>query len=221
MPWHELLLLSSLVLAKAFGCFGAWLLVSAAVQKMFDFPRFSATLAAYRIAPQRLTGVAAFLVVALEVLAAVVLLVVFFVPLVQLSIGSEAHVDGSLGASHDVEAWSLPALALLAPVLILGYACAMAVNLRRGRRSIDCGCGGVPMPLSKSLVVRNLVLGFGLIWALLILSSSHLWPSASILVGGSALLLVLSSSLVLCFVYLVVNQLLANRALHAQLWVQH
>jgi hypothetical protein len=42
--------------------------------------------------------------------------------------------------------------------LILLYAAAMAVNLWRGRREIDCGCGGEVHPLSWMLVVRNAVL---------------------------------------------------------------
>jgi hypothetical protein len=42
--------------------------------------------------------------------------------------------------------------------LILLYAAAMAVNLLRGRRQIDCGCGGEVHPLSWMLVLRNGVL---------------------------------------------------------------
>jgi Methylamine utilisation protein MauE len=42
--------------------------------------------------------------------------------------------------------------------LFLLYAMAMAINLARGRRDIDCGCGGKSQPISWVLVVRNLVL---------------------------------------------------------------
>jgi uncharacterized membrane protein len=42
--------------------------------------------------------------------------------------------------------------------LLLLYALAMAINLARGRRDIDCGCGGKSQPVSWALVVRNLVL---------------------------------------------------------------
>lgn len=49
--------------------------------------------------------------------------------------------------------------ALLAfAALILLYAGAMAVNLWRGRRQIDCGCGGDVHPLSWALVARNALL---------------------------------------------------------------
>ena len=50
-----------------------------------------------------------------------------------------------------------PALIALA-VLLAVYAAAIAINLGRGRRQIDCGCGGDAHPLSWGLVVRNAVL---------------------------------------------------------------
>lgn len=209
MPFHELYM----VLAMALGSFGAWLFLSAAVQKISDFPRFQATFAAYKLVPQSLSDVVAGSVVILEVIAALVLMLVSLVPLLVPAVGSMLNFE--------VGFLSLFSTSLLAPVLILSYAVAMAINLFRGRRSIDCGCGGAPMPLSKSLVVRNLVLGIGLLWALLTIAGSGFEPGAEPIVGGVALLVVLSSSLVLCFAYLIVNQLLANRALHEQLWMQH
>ena len=42
--------------------------------------------------------------------------------------------------------------------LLLAYAAVMAINLVRGRRFIDCGCGGAAQPLSLGLVLRNVVL---------------------------------------------------------------
>lgn len=49
---------------------------------------------------------------------------------------------------------------LPAAVLLLGFAGAMAINIRRGRSHIDCGCGDAHLrqPLSWALVGRNLVL---------------------------------------------------------------
>ncbi len=45
-------------------------------------------------------------------------------------------------------------------VLLLGFAMAMAVNLARGRREIDCGCfiGVLRQRIGWSLVIRNLLL---------------------------------------------------------------
>lgn len=200
-----------LVLAMALGLFGAWLFLSAALHKLTDFPRFSATLSAYQLVHQSFTGTLAGLVVVLELLVAVVLLLVFLAPLLWPVVATYLDQFGALP-------WL--SLAFLAPVLLLGYATAMAVNLFRGRRSIDCGCGGAPMPLSKALVVRNLLMAVGLTWAVLIMSNSNDWSGGGASLAAS-LLVVLSSSVVLCFVYLIVNQLLANRALHEQLWVQH
>jgi hypothetical protein len=55
-------------------------------------------------------------------------------------------------------------------VLLLGYAAAMAVNLRRGRRDIACGCGGPDerRPNAAWMAWRNLVLA--------LLLGIALWP---------------------------------------------
>lgn len=42
--------------------------------------------------------------------------------------------------------------------LLLVYALAMAVNLARGRRDLDCACGSKPQALSIWLVIRNIIL---------------------------------------------------------------
>lgn len=66
-------------------------------------------------------------------------------------------VEAALGAGILVPVTRLFALPVLA-ALVSVYAVAMAVNLARGRRNIDCGCGGAAHPVSWALVVRNLVL---------------------------------------------------------------
>jgi hypothetical protein len=50
-----------------------------------------------------------------------------------------------------------PSLVGTAALLAL-YGGAIAVNLRRGRRHIDCGCGGPGRPISGRLVARNAAL---------------------------------------------------------------
>lgn len=47
---------------------------------------------------------------------------------------------------------------LMAASLLALYGGAMAINLARGRRDIDCGCGGQPQRLDWLLVWRNGVL---------------------------------------------------------------
>jgi hypothetical protein len=53
----------------------------------------------------------------------------------------------------------------LSALLLIGFAAAMAVNLRRGRADIDCGCfaGLMRQKLSWPLVGRNLVLALALL----------------------------------------------------------
>lgn len=70
--------------------------------------------------------------------------------------------------------------------LLLAYALAMAVNLRRGRRDLDCGCGGAPQPLSAWLVIRNIVLaGAALAPSLLPVDSRPLKPVDMLIVIGA------------------------------------
>jgi hypothetical protein len=106
------------------------LLLVAASHKLRAPARFVATLGDYRLLPARLTGIAAALVVAAE-LAVVAGLAV-------------RPPAGRAGAAA-----------------LLGlYAGAMAVNLARGRRHVDCGCTGpaARRPIGGWLVARNLVL---------------------------------------------------------------
>lgn len=62
----------------------------------------------------------------------------------------------------------VPLGALAAIVLLLGFGGAMAINLARGLRDIDCGCfqGSARQPLSVPLVVRNGVLALLIVPAL-------------------------------------------------------
>jgi methylamine utilization protein MauE len=62
-----------------------------------------------------------------------------------------------IGAAILVPLSRTPGL-MLAVALLLVYAAAMGVNLLRGRREIDCGCGGEVHPLSWGLVLRNAIL---------------------------------------------------------------
>ena len=66
-------------------------------------------------------------------------------------------LEAGIGVAMLVPATRDPALLAFA-ALILGYAAAMAINLLRGRRQIDCGCGGEVHPLSWGLLLRNGVL---------------------------------------------------------------
>jgi hypothetical protein len=79
-------------------------------------------------------------------------------------------------------------LALLAgAVLLVLYTSAVVVNLARGRRSVDCGCGGPggPQELSAGLVVRNLaVVGLLMVAALPMSGRVLHWIDAFTVVAG-------------------------------------
>lgn len=109
-----------------------------AAHKFFDFSWFAHTLAEYRILP----GVLA-------------------VPAAGFLLAAEAAVTVCL-----VLPPTRPFAAVGAVVLLALYGTAIAINLRRGRTRIDCGCGGTGQGLSWFLVLRNVVLaGFALVAA--------------------------------------------------------
>jgi hypothetical protein len=108
----------------------ALVVFAAALHKLTQPDAFAGALGAYRLLPQGAVPAAARALPLLELVLGVGILL----PVTRLS-----------------------ALFALAGLLSL-YAAAMAVNLARGRRDIDCGCGGTAHPLSWGLVARNLVL---------------------------------------------------------------
>lgn len=114
----------------AAACLGTLLLLGAA-DKLRERERFRAVVEDYALLPPALVPAFALALPLAEVLAGLLLL--------------PAATRG-LGA------------ALAAAVLGLASA-AVAINLRRGRTAIDCGCGGAAhTPLSAGLLVRNGVL---------------------------------------------------------------
>ncbi len=80
----------------------------------------------------------------------------------------------------------LPAVALLAI-----FAVAMAVNIGRGRRHIDCGCGRSQLrqPLSWLLVGRNIALALALLPRLLPAPLPGGMALATAIAGGAAIFL--------------------------------
>jgi len=90
---------------------------------------------------------------------------------------------------------------LAAGALLLLFAAAMAINLRRGRGHIDCGCGHAALrqPLSWLLVARNLVL------ALPTLALALVWLP----LGGMDLGSALAGGLAFCLGYHLCNALAA------------
>ncbi|KCZ53373.1 hypothetical protein HY29_03890 [Hyphomonas beringensis] len=110
--------------------FLALLFLRAALHKLGDRYRFEGILADYGLIPETALSFIVFAAPILELAAAVMLI-----------IPSVRPVGAALAAS-----------------LLTGYAIAMAINLVRDHRMVDCGCGGAPEPISWKLVVRNAVL---------------------------------------------------------------
>jgi hypothetical protein len=107
------------------------LLATSARHKLGDFARFRAAVGNYRILPARLVGTFAAVVMASELVLATLL------------------ASGTLVETS----------AIATATLLLVYASAIAVNVRRGRTDLDCGCMGPAsaVPVSSALVVRNLL----------------------------------------------------------------
>jgi hypothetical protein len=74
-------------------------------------------------------------------------------PIVELGLG--LGLIASVFTGGDLRLLGLPAAALF-----VVFAGAMAINIRRGRKAIDCGCGRSQLrqPLAWGLVARNCVL---------------------------------------------------------------
>jgi hypothetical protein len=106
--------------------------ILAATQKTQHWRIFSGVVANYRVLPRALVALVAALLPPVEMVLGILLLSAQFRPF------------GALGA-----------------IVLLGlFAAAMAINLRRGRTAIDCGCGQslLKQNLSWMLVGRNAAL---------------------------------------------------------------
>jgi hypothetical protein len=68
-------------------------------------------------------------------------------------------LEAAIAAGVVVEA-ARPAAAMAAAVLLAVFGAALAINLHRGRREIDCGCfrSDLKQPITIALVLRNLML---------------------------------------------------------------
>jgi hypothetical protein len=150
----------------------ALVLIAGACAKLADRADFALAVEAYEVVSERL--VAAF---------------ALGFPLAELAAGLLL-----------VPGYARPLGIVLALVVLGGATAAVLLNLRRGRRSIDCGCGGVSgrQPISWWLVARNAGLAVLLVgaWAL---------PTPALdlagLLGGAAAFVLL---------YAAADQLFAN-----------
>jgi hypothetical protein len=126
----------------------ALLFINAAIHKVRDVARFRDTLARYELLPPLLAPLAALMIIMAEIVVAIAAL---------------------------VPAWRATAASCAAALLLL-YAGAIAINLRRGRVSMDCGCGGIGerQTLQWWMVRRNLLLAVVALVATLPVSAREL-----------------------------------------------
>ena len=148
-------------LRAALRCALALLWLAAARHKLRDPARFRDALAGYQLVPAAAVRAVAALVAALE-----------------LALGARAARAGSRRCARARDG-----------ALLALYAVAIAANLVRGRRAIDCGCGARPQPLGEGLVVRNAVLiAIALAAALPASGRALVWLDAATIAGGAAAL---------------------------------
>jgi hypothetical protein len=143
----------------------AALFAHAALHKLRDIGAFRGALAAYRLLPP-----------------------LWIVPAGAMLIAAELGVAAGLWLPGPHRAAALGAAALLT-----AYAAAMAVNLRRGRRDLECGCAGPAQrqPVRPALVARNALLAGAALLAALPAGTRSLTGVDALTAAGAALLLAL------------------------------
>lgn len=171
------------VISMGAGLVLAFVFAAAALHKFRDPAYFSATLAAYDLLPALLVPVAGRLLPVLELAVAGTLL--------------PPQTRGVAGVA--------------ATALLGVYTLGIGINLARGRRAIDCGCGDPAQRqgLSAWLLVRNgALLGLALFCAA---------PAPDRATGWLDWTVAMLAAVSACLVYSTGNQLLANRELLANL----
>jgi hypothetical protein len=133
--YDELIMIDPAIGALLAGAL-ALLFFSAALYKLRDLGYFAEILAAYELLPAGVAPAARLL------------------PLFELAVGA-GLLSGGLR----------PTAAAAGAVLLLLYAAAIAINLRRGRNDLSCGCGGTYQrrPIAAWMVYRNLALAAALL----------------------------------------------------------
>ena len=147
----------------------ALLLLSAARHKLAAPAAFRDAIADYRLVPGWATTATAVALVAAELGIGAALLVPVPVPVPGLGLGAAAGL--ATGA------------------LLALYTGAIAVNLRRGRRGMDCGCSGpgARRELDSGLVVRNVILiGAAALCSLSVPVRPWIWLDTATVAGGVA-----------------------------------
>ncbi len=152
------------------------LLLSASWHKWRALPEFESVLVNYRLLPASLAPLFKWLVPAIELGIAVA-----------LAVGPARRAATAAGV-----------------LLLVGYAAAIAINLRRHRFELDCGCGARNdrRPIASWMVVRNLVLAAALATTAAPWTVRDLGAVDALTVGGGVTIAAL--------IYLTVDELLGR-----------
>lgn len=164
------------LVSAAITVFIALIFVRSAMHKAGSFTEFTGFVADYQLVGERLVRAVSVGIVGAEILVVVL----------QLIPGGQ-----------------VPGLLLAAGLLAL-YAAAMAVNIRRGRTYIECGCGGAVQPLGWALVVRN-----GTLVVLAALAAA----AAPLSLDGAATAMAIAFGFAAWVAFLLAEQILANSSL--------
>lgn len=97
--------------------------------------------------------------------------------------------------------------ALAAGALLIAYMLAIGVNLLRGRRNIDCGCGG---PQQKQAISEWMIARNGLLLFLAVLAGAPVQPRPLLWFDWTVIVLAVVTG---CLFYHIINQLLVNKDL--------
>ncbi len=137
---------------------------------------FGAVLANYRILPKVLAGPLSVMVPALETAVA-------------------------LGVAP---AASRPYAAATGATLLIVYALAIGINLRRGRFDLDCGCAGPSdrRPIAAWMIWRNVVL------SVVLIAAAQPWSARAL--GGNDLLTIGGGLAVSTLLYIALDRLLGG-----------
>ena len=157
----------------------SYVFVLAGLHKCKAPAAFATTLANYRVLPEGLVRQGVYLVPVAEIMTGVALLIPATARLAAFSAGT----------------------------LLCLYIAAIGINLLRGRRNIDCGCGGPAQKqaLSEWMIVRN-----GLLLLLAVVGASRVEPRTLLWFDWLTIVL---ATVMGCLFYNIINQLLVNQAL--------
>ena len=157
----------------------SYVFVLAGLHKCRAPAAFAATLANYRILPEGLARQGVYLVPVAEIMTGVALLIPATVQLAALSAGG----------------------------LLCVYIAAIGINLLRGRRNIDCGCGG---PAQKQTISEWMIVRNGLLLVLAFIAGSRVEPRALLWFDWLTIIL---ATVMGCLFYNIINRLLVNKDL--------